>query len=183
MRLTPLPAAFALTGTLLTAAAGAQGIFLEENTYRSGGMYEVTRGTTPEACAVACARDRACGSFSFIVYDSNIQAPRCELKAGIGVPERDPSAISGISPAHEAAFLEPVSADFVARNAEGGGELMGGAEATAPRPGAKPVPRVEYRDPAPLTPIAPEVRTVTPKDQVPNYAVQREPAPVVRDEQ
>lgn len=180
MRLTILLAALALTG-----AASSQGIFLEENTYRSGGMYKVMRGSTPEACAVACAQDRACGSFSFIVYDSNIQAPRCELKAGIGIPERDPSAISGISPAHEANFLEPVSAEYVARNTEGGGELMGGSDAPAPRPTAKPVPRIEYRMPETPAPaaLAPEVRTVTPKDEVPSYSVQREPAPIVREEE
>jgi|GEM_PF-2797029 len=180
MRLTCLLAALALTGT-----ASSQDIFLEENTYRSGGMYKVMRGSTAEACAVACAQERACASFSFIVHDSNIQAPRCELKAGIGVPEHDPSAISGISPAHEANFLEPVSADYVARNTEGGGELMGGSETPAPRPTAKPVPRVEFRmpeTPAPA-PIAPEVRTVTPKDDVPNYSVQREPAPIAREEE
>lgn len=186
MRLTAI---IAISG--LAVAAHAQGIFFENNTYRSGGAYVQLMGSTPSDCAMACAQDQRCDSFSYIRYDALLQAPRCELKAGFGVKESDPNAISGISPAIEAEFLDPVPAEYIERNAEGDRELMGAA--TAPLAGLAPAPlktrpmqpgleKVEMIPPASPRLMAPEVRTVTPNDGVPNYSVQREPRPLTENE-
>ena len=66
---------------------------LEEGVARPGGVYMTLPGTTAGACADACAADGLCMAWTFLA-----EAPiRCELKAVIPHPVRDPLAVSGLA--------------------------------------------------------------------------------------
>ena len=64
------------------ALAGAP-IVAEENTYRFGYPYRSERGTTVDACALACNRDASCAAWSLTPATFKI-GPRCELKRAPG---------------------------------------------------------------------------------------------------
>lgn len=77
------------------ALAGAP-IVAEENTYRFGYPYRSERGTTVDACALACNRDASCAAWSLTPATFKI-GPRCELKRAPGAASYRPGAVSGIS--------------------------------------------------------------------------------------
>lgn len=77
------------------ALAGAP-ILVEEDTYRYGYPYRSERGTTVEACAMACSNDASCAAWSLTPATFKM-GPRCELKKAPGETSFRPGSTSGIS--------------------------------------------------------------------------------------
>lgn len=73
-------------------------ITYEADTYRFAEVYRSERGTTVEACAMMCNRDRACASWSLTPATFRI-GPRCELKSAPGSANYRPGSASGMSEA------------------------------------------------------------------------------------
>ena len=97
-----LPLSLAVLGVAVPSSL-AEPVF-ETNTYRFGASYDRVAATSPKACAYACQNDAACLSWSYVRAGVWGDAAVCELKTHIGRPEHNPSAVSGLSPRHEAKF-------------------------------------------------------------------------------
>jgi PAN domain len=85
-------AAVAVTA-LAQSTAPPQVATLEQGVARPGGVYMTVPAATPNACAEACAADGLCMSWTF----QSDPPQRCELKAVIPHPVRDPLAVSGLA--------------------------------------------------------------------------------------
>lgn len=75
----------------------------EHQTYRFGATYNVITASDASACQSTCDGDARCRAWSYVRPVANASA-YCELKRGVGSPERNPSSISGVSPRLMRAF-------------------------------------------------------------------------------
>lgn len=108
----------------------------EPGIYRFGSTYQTSAEESASACQALCGSDNACMSWSYVMAVGD-GAARCELKRGGGRVERNLSAISGISPRHEAMYTPaPEPSD-----------LMGGPDALPGAPSGKP----DIAGPTPLS--------------------------------
>ncbi len=89
-----LSVAAAFAGAALAQAPSTASVAtLDQGVARPGGTYISLPLATATACADACAADGLCMSWTFV----SAAPARCDLKAVIPHPVRDPSAASGLA--------------------------------------------------------------------------------------
>lgn len=145
-----LPSRLALAAATATAAAGAIAAGPPETGFdRPGGVYSNVPAKDPAACAIACAQDRICMSWSFRATEF----VGCSLKAVVPAAVPDKLAVSGVADR---------AGDFLSLVSVAPPQPAPASEAASPAPVAN-LAAMSKADPPAQTATAPEAQDSAPE--------------------